>query len=129
MHLKSAQSIVTHALKNAEDKDLQIAIAVTDAHGELVCFARTDEVSPQAKVLAQNKAYTAARDRQNSGQLGSWAQATGKDMSYWTDARITGIAGGVPIYKSDRVIGAVGISGLSEAEDERLAQQLATFEY
>ena len=42
-------------------------------------------------------------------------------MGYWADGRITGIAGGVPILQDGSVIGAIGVSGLDEWEDERLA--------
>ena len=76
----------------------------------------------QAGLLAKSKAYTSARDRQPSGNLGEWARATGKDISYWNDPNITGFKGGVPILSQGRVVGAIGISGLSEEEDESLAQ-------
>ena len=93
-----------------------------DTHGELLGFMRMDGVSVQAGLLAQNKAYTSARDRQPSGNLGAWARETGKQLSYWTDPRITGFMGGVPITLNDKVIGAIGISGLAEEDDEKLAE-------
>ena len=101
-----------------------MAVAIVDAHGELVSFIRTDRCALHAGVLAPNKAYTAARDRQTSGALGRWARETGKDMGYWTDSRITGIAGGVPIAEGGNIIGAIGVSGLSEEEDEHFAQKV-----
>jgi len=104
-----------------ENLDNDIAVAVADAHGELMCFCRRDNAAFHAGVLARNKAYTAARDRQASSSLGAWAKETGKDMGYWTDSKITGIAGGVPIVIDDKVVGGVGVSGLAEFEDERLA--------
>lgn len=44
-------------------------------------------------------------------------------MGYWTDAKFTGLGGGVPVELNGKVIGAVGVSGMSEAEDETLAKQ------
>ena len=82
---------------------------------------RMDSVSLQAGVLAQNKAYTSARDRQPSGNLGAWARETGKTLAYWTDPKITGFKGGLPIERDGVVVGGIGISGLSEEEDETLA--------
>lgn len=99
-------------------------MSVCDTHGELLAFSRMDNVSVQAGLLAQNKAYTSARDRQPSGNLGAWARETGKDLSYWTDSKITGFKGGVPIEHQGQVIGAIGISGLSEDEDEALAEKV-----
>lgn len=122
--LLQSQQLVEQALNIAQQQSVQIAVAICDDHGELVCFSRMDETSLQAGVLAKNKAYTSARDRQPSGDLGAWAKATGKDMGYWTDPKFTGIMGGLPIYKHDKLIGAIGISGLSEQDDQALATQV-----
>jgi glc operon protein GlcG len=120
---EQAERVLRSVLQCAADEGLDndIAIAVTDAHGELMCFARRDNAAFHAGVLARNKAYTAARDRQATSSLGAWAKETGKDMGYWTDNKITGIAGGVPIVIKEHVVGGVGVSGLDEFEDERLA--------
>ena len=118
-----AELILQRVLRCAAEDNLDndIAVAVVDAHGELMCFSRKDNAAFHAGVLARNKAYTAARDRQASSSLGAWAKKTGKDMGYWTDDKITGIAGGVPIVVEGKVVGGVGVSGLDEWEDERLA--------
>ena len=123
MNLAVAQQLQNFVIKQAQQQQLNISVAVVDSHGELLTFARCDDCALQAGLLAQNKAYTSARDRQPSGNLGKWAQETGKDMGYWTDNKITGLAGGLPIFADNKVIGAIGISGLSEQEDEALAQQ------
>lgn len=122
MNLFLAQQFISASLEEARLRKLPIAVAIVDAHGELMSFVRTDKCALHAGVLAPNKAYTAARDRQKSSSLGLWAKTTGKDMGYWTDNRITGIAGGMPITLDGKIIGAIGISGLSEEEDELLAQ-------
>ena len=121
--IAQAELIVQRVLRCAAQDNLEnnIAVAVADAHGELMCFTRRDNAPFPAAVLARNKAYTAARDRQASSSLGAWAKKTGKDMGYWTDDRITGIAGGVPVIVDGKVVGGVGVSGLDEWEDERLA--------
>lgn len=118
------QQLVEKAVDIAGNNDQAIAVSVCDTHGELLAFLRMTNVSVQAGLLAQNKAYTSARDRQPSGNLGAWARETGKDLSYWTDSRITGFKGGVPIEHQGLVIGAIGISGLSEDDDEALAENV-----
>lgn len=119
--LIKAQQYINRALSIASDNDQHIAVAITDSHGELISYAKMDECSLHAGILAKNKAYTAARDCQPTSSLASWAKETGKDMGYWTDPNFTGIAGGVPISIKGKVIGAIGISGLAEFDDERLA--------
>lgn len=119
--LLQSQKLIATALQIAEQQTAQIAVAICDDHGELICFARMDDTSLQAAVLAKNKAYTSARDRQPSGNLGAWAKETGKDMGYWTDPKFTGIMGGLPIYIDNKLVGAIGVSGLSEQDDQALA--------
>ncbi|GGA74932.1 hypothetical protein GCM10011369_15990 [Neiella marina] len=117
-----AQAVYHAALKLAADKQVAVAVAVVDAHGELVCYGKMDGVAFHAGVLAQNKAYTAARDRQPTANLAQWAQQTGKDLGYWSDPKFTGIGGGMPIAIDGQVVGAIGISGMSEEDDASLAQ-------
>ena len=117
-----AQSLVEAAMKIATERQVNVSVAVVDSHGDLVAYGRMDLATVQSGVLAQAKAYTAARERIPSSELGQWAQKTGKDMGYWVDPQITGMAGGVPIVVNNQVIGAMGASGLSEEEDEQLVQ-------
>ena len=117
-----AQSLVEAAMKLATERQVNVSVAVVDSHGDLVAYGRMDLATVQSGVLAQAKAYTAARERIPSSELGQWAQKTGKDMGYWVDPQITGMAGGVPIVVNNQVIGAMGASGLSEEEDEQLVQ-------
>lgn len=124
MKFVQVQTLIQTALEIAADRKQNIAVAVVDTHGELLGFARMDDVSVQAGLLAQNKAYTSARDRQPSGNLGAWARETGKQLSYWTDPKITGFMGGVPVVQEGKVVGAIGISGLAEQDDEALAMEV-----
>ncbi|MCQ9082582.1 GlcG/HbpS family heme-binding protein [Vibrio harveyi] len=124
MKYVQVQTLIQTALEIATARKQNIAVAVVDTHGELLGFARMDDVSVQAGLLAQNKAYTSARDRQPSGNLGAWARETGKQLSYWTDPKITGFMGGVPVEQEGKVVGAIAISGLAEQDDEALAMEV-----
>ena len=115
-----AQSLVKAAMTIAQERNVAVSVAVVDAH--LVAFGRMDEATIQSGIMAQAKAYTAARERIPSSQVGQWAHKTEKDMGYWVDPKITGMAGGVPIRGHQQVMGGIGISGLAEEEDEKLAQ-------
>lgn len=118
-----ALDIQSTALDLAKRNGHEIAVAVVDSHGELLSFAKMDGTAFHAAKLARNKAYTSARDRQPTSNLAAWAKETGKDLGYWTDPKFTGIAGGVPIVVAGNVVGAIGVSGLAEFDDEVLAKQ------
>lgn len=98
-------------------------IAVADAHGELIALLRMDGAPLASINIATNKAWTAARERKPSGEIGRAARdpQTGFDIAYYGDPRYLGWAGGLPVRVEGKVVGAVAVSGLVEAEDEEAA--------
>jgi glc operon protein GlcG len=119
---KEALQLVAHAVVEAEKINKQIAIAVAGPEGEIIAFLRMDEASPAASVIAQNKAYTSARDRKDTREMGKFMRDCERPAAYWGDKGITGFGGGAAIVQGGKVIGGIGISGLSEEEDERIAK-------
>ncbi len=98
------------------------AIAVVDAHGELLAFLRTDGCRLPSINIAIHKAFTAAREQKESKAIGEAAVLEGFPMTNFGDLRYTSWGGGVPIFYKGQVVGAVGVSGLPEAEDIALAK-------
>jgi glc operon protein GlcG len=99
-------------------------IAVCDAHGDLIALARMDKAPLSSITIAINKAYSAARERKPSKEIGNAARnpEKGFDIGYFGDPRFTGWGGGIPIRKDGNVIGAIAVSGLPQAEDIELAE-------
>jgi glc operon protein GlcG len=102
--------------------NLGAAVAVVDAHGELLAFLRTDGCPLPSVANAQNKAFTAARERVESAEIGEKSRSEEIAITYFGDLRYTGWGGGVPIETEGAIIGAVGVSGLPEADDVELAR-------
>jgi glc operon protein GlcG len=123
MTSKLAETAV-HAIKSElERRGKAAVIAVADAHGELVALLRLDEAPLPSTLIATNKAFTSARERKPTRDIGQKSRDSTKgfDISYFGDPRYVGWGGGVPVLKGNQVIGAIAVSGLSEAEDEELA--------
>ena len=99
-------------------------LVVTDAHGELIAFLRMDGAPFSSSQIAMNKAYTAARERKPSKEVGDRARdpEKGFPMTNFGELRYTTWGGGLPIVIEGEVIGAVAISGLPEAEDMEIAE-------
>ncbi len=110
------------------DKALQMqkaaAIAVADSHGDLICFARMDGAPVSSIRIAMNKAWTAARERKPTKEIGDKVRnpERGHDIAYYGDPKYVGWGGGIPVWKNGEVIGAVAVSGLSSSEDVALAE-------
>ncbi len=100
------------------------AIAVVDSHGETLAALRQSGAALSTLPIATNKAFTAARLRRPSLELGKTVRhpETGYDIAYFSDPRYVGFGGGVPVLRDGAVVGAVGVSGLTQAEDDDLAR-------
>jgi glc operon protein GlcG len=114
----AALEIVRRAV---EAKARAAALAIADAHGELIAFARCDGALIASGTLAVNKAFTAARLGRPTRLLGETIRAKGTDIAFYGDARYVGFPGGLPVRIDGVVVGAVAVSGLSDDEDETLA--------
>jgi glc operon protein GlcG len=126
---QEAIKLLGHAITEASKANKHIAIAVCGPEGELISFLRMDEASAAASKIARNKAYTAAVDRKSTKLMGEFMNAQNRPPAFWGDQQITGFGGGVPIVQGEKVIGGIGISGLSEAEDEKIAYAAITAVY
>jgi glc operon protein GlcG len=98
-------------------------IAVADPHGELIAFARLDGAPVSSIRIAANKAWTAARERKPTKEIGEKVRhpEKGFDIAYFGDSRFVGWGGGVPVWRGGEVVGSIAVSGLSSEEDIELA--------
>ncbi len=105
-------------------RDKAAVIAVADAHGELISLLRLDGAPLPSILIATNKAWTAARERKPTREIGQAARdpQTGFDLAYFGDPRYIGWGGGVPVIIDGAVVGAVAVSGLPEQEDIEIVQ-------
>ena len=95
-------------------------VSVVDAGGELVFLWRPDEAQVASVQVTTDKARTAAIYRRPSRDFEE--QASHGRPSALHLARAVPLQGGMPIRHGDEVIGAVGVSGASSAdEDQELA--------
>ena len=118
-----AKQIVDRIAEKASQMNKAAVIAVADSHGELIAFARMDGAPLSSIRIAMNKAWTAARERKATKEIGDKVRhpEKGHDIAYYGDPRYVGWGGGIPIWKNGEVVGAIGVSGLSSTEDIALA--------
>jgi glc operon protein GlcG len=118
-----ARKMIDLVVDKAAQMEKSVVVAVTDPHGELVAFARMDGAPISSVRIAANKAWTAARERKPTKDIGEKVRhpEKGHDIAYYGDPRFVGWGGGLPIWKDGVVAGAIGVSGLSSREDIELA--------
>lgn len=118
--LEAAQALVDRAVEAGRARGFRLAIAVVEPSGELVAFGRMDDVQYGSIAVAQAKARSSARFRASSASAEE-RLAAGR-MALLAIDGIVPVAGGVPIVVDGRVVGAVGVSGASSAQDDEVAR-------
>jgi glc operon protein GlcG len=118
-----ARQAVDLIVEKALQMQKAAAVAVADLHGDLICFARMDGAPVSSVRIAMNKAWTAARERKPTKEIGEKVKHPEKahDIAYYGDPQYVGWGGGLPVWKNGEVVGAVAVSGLSSNEDVALA--------
>ena len=119
-----AKRAVELIVEKASQMQKAAAIAVADSHGDIISFARMDGAPVSSIRIAMNKAWTAARERKPTKEIGDKVRnpERGHDIAYYGDPKYVGWGGGIPVWKNGEVIGAVAVSGLSSNEDVALAE-------
>jgi glc operon protein GlcG len=118
-----AKRAVDLIVEKASQMQKAVVVAVADSHGDLICLARMDGAPVSSIRVATNKAWTAARERKPTKEIGEKVKhpEKGHDIAYYGDPQYVGWGGGIPVWKSGEVVGAVAVSGLSSNEDIALA--------
>lgn len=120
---RDARTIVDAIAAKLIESGKAAVIVVADSHGELITFARLDGAPVSSIKIAVNKAWTAARERKTTCEIGEKARhpEKGFDIAYFGDPQFVGWGGGVPVWRNGEVVGAVAVSGLPQEEDMALA--------
>jgi glc operon protein GlcG len=122
--VSEAQICIQRIQKEVEKKGEPVVIVVTDSHGELIALLRMDGARLPAITIAMNKAFTAARERKPTFEIGKRSRdpETAFDIAYYGDHRFVGWGGGIPVFVDGNLVGAVAVSGLPQQEDMAMAQ-------
>lgn len=123
LDLERAQNLLDHLVAEAKERfGKPVCVAVCDAHGFLIAFARAASSPVRSIALAQQKAYTCTRMGGTTTAFLERLRREDIPIGYFCDPLLTALPGGALLEDgTGRVIGAVGISGLAPVEDQLLA--------
>ena len=122
--LADARRIIDAAERKATEIQQPMNIAVADAGGNLIAHVRMDGAWMGSVDISIKKAWTSRAFDISTKELSDMAQPK-KDfygIHATNDGRVIIFAGGVPIKRSGKVIGAIGVSGGSGDQDQSVAQ-------
>jgi uncharacterized protein GlcG (DUF336 family) len=128
--LSQAKAIVAAAEKKAVEIKTPMNIAVVDAGGNLVAFARMDDSILVSIGISIDKAWTAAALKLPTQVLTDLSQP-GKPLfgiNTTNQGRVVIFGGGYPLKVGEKVVGGLGVSGGSVEQDMQVAEAgLAAF--
>jgi uncharacterized protein GlcG (DUF336 family) len=121
---QQAMKIINSAVANATSINIPQNVAVVDPSGMLVAFYRMDNAFLGSIDLSQKKARTAVLfNGLSSGDLYAAVQPGAPLYGVEeTNGGLVVFGGGFPVYVDGRLIGGVGVSGGSVAQDVQVAQ-------
>lgn len=118
-----AQAIVAATVREAQKRSVRVCVAVVDPGGHLVAFLRMDGMPFHLVAVAQDKAITAASFGISTSELAFGLNRHSKAAVEFFRSRehLVLLGGGVPLHRGSELMGGVGVTGGSEAEDEACA--------
>jgi uncharacterized protein GlcG (DUF336 family) len=119
--LAEARRVIAAAQIEAMKNKWSVAIAVVDSGGHLVAFERMDTTQYGSIDVAQEKARTAVAFRRPSKAFQDTIAAGGEGMRMLKLPGALPIEGGLPLVIGGKLVGAVGVSGVTSAQDGQIA--------
>ena len=122
--LEEARHIIAAAIRKANEIKVLMNIAVVDEGANLVAFERMDGAWIGSIDISQKKAYTSRAFDIATKDLATHSQSGGQFFGIHAsnDGKIMIFAGGIPLKKDGKVVGAIGVSGGSGDQDHAVAE-------
>ena len=115
--MERAQGLIKAAVDEATKRGWALNVAVVDPNGDLIAFGRMDSAALASIAISQHKARVAARYRRPTKAFEDAVQKFGFNYLLTLDDVIAS-RGGIPLIDGGKIIGAIGCSGGTGAQDE-----------
>lgn len=124
VHLEDARRVIAAAEKKAREIGQPMNIAVADEGGNLVSHVRMDGAWLGSIDISINKAFTARAFDISTKDLAAHSQSGGQFFGIHVSngGRVMIFAGGIPLKREGKVVGAIGVSGGSGEQDHAVAE-------
>ena len=120
INLETAKKVGAAAVAEARKNSWNVAIAIVDNHGLLVYYEMLDDTQTASATIALEKARTSATSRRPTKELEDGI--AGGRVAILGLPGATPIEGGLPIVVGGKMIGAVGVSGVTSQQDGVVAK-------
>jgi len=120
INLETAKKVAIASAAEAKKNSWNVAIAIVDNHGFLVYFEMMDDTQTAGGNIALEKAKASAGYRRPTKEFEDNV-ASGRNAILGLTGAMP-IEGGVPLVVGGKMIGAIGVSGATAAQDGQIAK-------
>lgn len=123
LHPHRVAHMLSAAQQASQEAGARVAVAVVDAAGNLSGFLRDEAAFLASSDLAIDKAWTAASFGMGTRAFSEMLETTPRAVrdGLLRRPRVTEVPGGLLFQVEGRTVGAIGVSGGSETQDEAIA--------
>ena len=119
--LEAALKVIAAAKTEADKNSWPVVIIVVDGAGHTVALQRLDNTQIGSIEVATQKAKTAAHFRRSTKVFEDILAGGGAGLRLLSLPGALPVEGGLPIIVDGKLIGAVGVSGVTSAQDGQIA--------
>jgi len=124
LDIEDARKLIAGATLHAQKIGVPMCIAITDESGQLLAFERMEGGKVTSTTIAIDKSFTASAAKKATHEYGGASQPG--SPAYGINSAIGGrlivVAGGLPVIWNGDVVGGIGVSSGTPAQDQEVAQ-------
>jgi len=120
--LENAKKAVAPALAEAAKNNWRVAVAIVGPAGTLIYYEKMDNTQLGSAEVAIDKARTAALFKRPTKAFQDALAAGGEGLRILTLKGVVAAEGGIPLVMDGKIVGAIGVSGATSAQDAQCAK-------
>src|SRR3989475_6909763 len=120
--LEQAKKVMVGAEAEAKKNSWNVVMVVLDSGGNLVMLQRMDGAQFGSIEVAKDKAYSAVAFRRPTKAFDDALAQGGANLRILKLSGAAPLEGGIPIVVDGKLIGAVGVSGVTSAQDAQIGR-------
>ena len=120
--LENARKTAIPALAEAEKNHWNMAVAIVDTGGNLVYYEKMDNTQLGSANISIDKARSATLFKRPTKAFQDALAAGGDGLRILRLQGATPVEGGFPLVSDGKIVGAIGVSGATSAQDAQCAK-------
>jgi len=120
--LENAKKAAEPALAEAAKNKWTVAVAIVGPAGTLVYYEKMDNTQLGSAEVAIDKARTAALFKRPTKAFQDVLAGGGDGLRVLTLKGVVAVEGGIPLVLDGKIVGAIGVSGATSAQDAQCAK-------